>query len=291
MTTDMTMQIFDDRPCLLGEGPLWHPLRNQLFWFDIPNGLLLTQGPDGPQHWSFGECVSAAGWIDQDHLLIASETGLWRFDLSTGEREKLVDLEADNPTTRSNDGRADPWGGLWIGTMGKEMERDAGAIYRYYQGTLRQLYSPIWVPNSICFDPDRQFALFTDTPYGKVYRQALDPETGWPQGEPELFIDFSAEGLNPDGAVIAADGTYWVAKWGAARVAVYDDQGRFLRAYSVDALQSSCPAFGGSDLRTLFCTSARNGLDQAILDSQPSNGMTFTIATETTGQAEHQILL
>ena len=69
--------------------------------------------------------------------MIAHETSLLLFNLNSRESEKIVDLEADDPITRSNDGRADPWGGFWIGTMGKKLEKDAGAIYRYYRGELR----------------------------------------------------------------------------------------------------------------------------------------------------------
>ena len=133
--------VFDDRPCALGEGPLWHPERKQLFWFDIVGKSLMAQAPDAQISWQFSEHVSAAGWVDRDTLLMASETGLWRFDLANGQKELIVPLEADNPVTRSNDGRADPWGGYWIGTMGKNAEKGAGAIYRFWKGELRQLVS------------------------------------------------------------------------------------------------------------------------------------------------------
>ena len=109
--------VFDIRRCELGEGPLWHPERKQLYWFDIPGKRLLTQNDDGPQEWHFPGCVSAAGWIDRDTLMIASETALFRFNLETGSKRDIVALESDNPVTRSNDGRADPFGGFWIGTM------------------------------------------------------------------------------------------------------------------------------------------------------------------------------
>jgi sugar lactone lactonase YvrE len=112
------MTVFDARICGLGEGALWHPRRGQLFWFDILGKRMLTQTPDGPQDWTFAEMVSAAGWLDHDNLLIASETALFRFDLTTGQRHNVVALEANNPATRSNDGRADRQGGFWIGTMG-----------------------------------------------------------------------------------------------------------------------------------------------------------------------------
>ena len=108
--------IFDDTRCELGEGPLWHPLRQQLFWFDILGKRLHTKG----QHWDFDDHVSAAGWIDHDTLIVASSRALMTFDIITGDTEHLCDLEADNPVTRSNDGRADPQGGFWIGTMGMD---------------------------------------------------------------------------------------------------------------------------------------------------------------------------
>ena len=132
--------IFDSTPCKLGEGPLWHPLRQSLFWFDIQNCLMLERSlaDDQPRRFQFEEYVSAAGWVDRDTLLIASETALFRFNLTAHDRENMIALEEHNPTTRSNDGRADPYGGFWIGTMGKASEPGAGAIYRYYRGALRK---------------------------------------------------------------------------------------------------------------------------------------------------------
>ncbi len=155
--------IYDDRPCALGEGPLWHPERRQLFWFDILGKSLMTQENGEPRSWQFDELVSAAGWVDRDTLLVASESGLWRFSLKTEQKDLIAPLEADNPITRSNDGRADSWGGFWIGTMGKSAEPGAGAIYRYWQGELRQLVPNVSISNAICFAPDRSCAYYTDT--------------------------------------------------------------------------------------------------------------------------------
>jgi sugar lactone lactonase YvrE len=125
--------IFDNRPCELGEGPLWHPQRGQLFWFDITGQRMLSVEKGEQRQWRFPEMVSAAGWVDRDMLLIAGERDLFLFDVETEEIQTLVELEADNRTTRSNDGRADPQGGFWIGTMGKKAEPGAGAIWRYHK--------------------------------------------------------------------------------------------------------------------------------------------------------------
>ncbi len=275
--------IFDATCCKLGEGPLWHPERNELFWFDILGKTLLTKRD---KH-QFNEHVSAAGWIDSDTLLIASETALLRYDTNSRTQEILHPLEADNKITRSNDGRADPWGGFWIGTMGKNAEPDAGAIYRYFQGELRQLFAPITIPNAICFSPNRQYGYFTDTSNPIIWRQKLHEKDGWPTGYPENFIDFNGTGINPDGAVIDADGNFWNAQWGAARVAQYSASGAFLQSFDLPTSQITCPAFGGDTLQTLFVTSATQGLRP----KQPDAGKTFALQTETTGQKEHQIAL
>lgn len=280
--------VADTRPCELGEGPLWHPERQELFWFDITGQRMLSeQGGE----WHFDTCVSAAGWIDRDTLLVASARALLRFDLRSGARQEIVPLEADNPVTRSNDGRADPWGGFWIGTMGLKAEPGAGAIYRFRKGELRQLYPGITIPNAISFSPDRRWAYFTDTPTRVIMRQALAPETGWPVGNPESHIDLGTTGRNPDGAVVDAAGNLWCAEWGSAHVACYSPDGRFLHAVSFDVPHTSCPAFGGADLNTLYCTTAREGLDAAGLVAHPLSGQLFSVTGFGPGQREHRILL
>lgn len=286
----MSVRVFDDRPCDLGEGPLWHPQRQELFWFDITGRRMLSRSGARTGEWSFDEMHSAAGWIDRNTLLMASETGLWRFGLEDGARSLVCALEADNPVTRSNDGRADPQGGFWIGTMGKDAQKDAGSIWRWYRGTLRRLFAPVTISNAICFAPDGCSACFCDTVTGRVMRVALDAE-GWPKGEPELYLDLSAERLSPDGAVIDTSGNIWIAQWGASRVACYAPDGIFIRAVEIPAPHASCPAFGGPDLQTLFVTSALQGMDRSGCADAPLSGQTFAQEGNIKGQAEHRVLV
>ncbi len=278
--------IHDDTICLLGEGPLWHPERKQLYWFDILGRTLHTKG----QHWGFDTFVSAAGWVDHDHLLIASATALSLFDLTTGGSERVTPLEADNPLTRSNDGRADPQGGFWIGTMGIRGEPGAGSIWRYTRGELRRLYAGITVTNAICFAPDGTIAYYSDTTTQTIMAQRLDRQ-GWPTGDPTLHIDLRGTSHFPDGAVVDAAGNLWNAQWGSGRVATYDPAGQFLFATDLPATQTTCPAFGGADLSTLFCTSAAVGLSQTHIADHSASGRTFAVATGHTGQPEHRVIL
>ena len=285
------MTNFDTRASALGEGPLWHPLRNELFWFDILGKRLLSRKGSEQRAWNFDAHFSAAGWVDADTLLLASETALWRFDIATGNKTQLIALDADNPITRSNDGRADPWGGFWIGTMGKHAQQQAGAIYRYYQGEVRQLVQNVSISNAICFAPDRSCAYYTDTVTQHIMRQPLEGADGWPLGAADILVDLTGTKLNPDGAVTDANGNLWVAMWGAACVVCFAPDGRELRRLDVPARQPTCPAFGGPDLRDLFVTSATDGLGAEDIEKHPMNGQTFVFKDLAQGLPEPQVIL
>lgn len=284
------MNIYDDTICSLGEGPLWHPTRQQLYWFDIHGQGLHTLENGKTRSWSFDENVSAAGWVDDTHLLAASETRLLRFNVETGAQEDVVALEADDPDSRSNDGRADPFGGFWIGTMSKHERTPSGTIYRYYKGALTPLFDGITIPNAICFTPDKTQAYFCDTIDGLMKRVQLDAE-GWPVGNPEVWLDLSGKPFGADGAVIDADGNIWNAQWNGWRIACYAPDGTFLREVPINAAHTSCPAFGGPDLTTLFCTTAAGRVSDADRAKSNDHGKLFVQENVTKGQAEHRVLL
>ncbi len=287
MTELPDFEVFDDTACVLGEGALWHPERQQLFWCDILGRALHTPG----HHWRFEDFVSTAGWIDRDRLLLASNKALLVFDVESGAIETLCPLEADNEITRSNDGRADPHGGFWISTMGIDAEAGAGALYRYYRGELRQLRRGMTIPNSICFPPEGGWAYYSDTPTQLVMRQRTDAD-GWPEGEAEVFLDLRDTDHHPDGAVIDSEGVFWNAQWGSWRVAGYDRDGSEIGAHACkSAPQVTCPAFGGADLTTLYLTSATAGLQEAEIVKGPDSGRTFMTRARAPGQKEHQVIL
>lgn len=285
----MTASVFDNRRCELGEGPIWHPERQQLFWFDILGMQLMTRVDDTPRRWQFDEIVSAAGWIDHDRLLIASETRLFAFNLDSGEETLVCPLQADRPDTRSNDGRADRQGGFWIGTMGKAAEPGAGAIHRWYKGELRTLVEGIDIPNAICFSVDGTRAYYADSHSKRVKTLALDAD-GWPKGEAKVFLDLTGDGFVPDGAVTDSQDNLWIAHWGAYRVCCYDPDGTRIASVSVPGKNASCPAFGGPELDRMFVTSALEDLEPEE-SARSENGMTFEVDPGATGIAEPRVVL
>ena len=284
------MDIFDDTSCELGEGAFWHPERQSFLWFDILGRRLHERGPNGRHEWDMPELTSAMGWVGGNLMLLSSESGLVLFDLEKCQRVPLAAIDADNPGTRSNDGRADPWGGFWHSTMGKSAERGAGGIWRWHKGELRQLRDGLTIPNSICFDQPRKRAYFSDTSQQKLWVWAMD-DAGWPLGEPRVFLDLSGDDLNPDGAVTDSEGRLWIAQWGAGRVACHDSDGGFVSSVNVGAKQTSCPVFGGPDLTALMVTSAWAGMDEADRAADPRAGYCFAVQTRATGIAPPRVLL
>ncbi len=284
------MKVLNDTVCSLGEGPLWHPVREQLYWFDIHGRGFHTLENGTTRSWSFNEDVSAAGWVDDTHVLMATETRLLRFNVENGEQEDILPLEADDPETRPNDGRADPYGGFWIGTMPKHERTPTGKFYRFYKGEITPLFDGITIPNAICFTPDKKQAYFVDTIDNQMKRVSLDEE-GWPVGEPEVWLDLAGQPFGADGAVIDAAGNIWNAQWDGWRVACYSPDGTLLREIPINAAHTSCPAFGGPDLTTLYCTTAAGRVSDEDRERSQDHGKVFFEEGVAKGQAEHRVIL
>lgn len=285
------MKPFDARACALGEGPLWHPDRQELFWVDITGKRILSRAGDTARDWTLAEMPSALALTTDDRLLVATDSRLMLWSPDTGQTDTICPLEPDRPETRSNDGRADPWGGVWISTMGRGAEQGAGAIWRWFDGRLTRLFDKITVPNAICFAPDRSAAFYADSAEGRIWRVALDGATGNPAGPARLWLETSGDGAVPDGAVTDLDGNLWCAFWGGSEVRVFDADARLLKRVALPSAHASCPAFGGPDLTTLFVTSARQGIAQDRLAHEPGHGQTYAVAGLGPGRPEPKVIL
>lgn len=289
-----TARLLIDSQCALGEGPIWHAGRQQLFFFDINEQTLfaVTAAGEIVDSWLFNETVAAAAIVDDHTLALATDTGLKQFDLTTGGMNRINEIEADNPQTRTNDSRVHPSGAFWIGTMTRsEQEAPIGSVYHYRAGTLTTLKSGISIPNATCFSPDGTIAYWTDTPTRKIMQCVTDPATGLPIGAWTLFADVSEGRGYPDGAVVDSQGYLWNAKWGGSCVVRHAPDGSIDRIVEVPVSQVTCPAFGGADLKTLFITTAAKNLTAEQLAVEKVAGGLFAIDVDVAGQAETPIQL
>ncbi|MDR3470905.1 MAG: SMP-30/gluconolactonase/LRE family protein [Devosia sp.] len=288
-----TASLFIDSRCRLGEGPFWHHLRQQFFCFDILEMTLFATDAEGSivGKWTFDRFPSAAGIIDKDTLLVAQAGSLLQLDLTTGAKTHLIDLEPDLPGNRSNDGRVNPAGGLWVGTMAQDEVAYSGSVYQYRGGVLKKLFGDIRIPNSTCFSPDGTIAYFTDTPNKIIMQREINPATGEPVGFWTVFADTAALPGAPDGSVVDAEGYLWNARWGGNRVIRFAPDGTVDREVLLPVSQVTCPAFGGPDLTTLYISSASKTLSPEALAREPHAGSVFALELDVAGQQESLIKL
>ena len=286
-------RIVDERRLELGEGPSYDALTDTAYWFDILGRTLyempLASGTVTAH--ALPRMGSEIAGIDAGRQLLAMEDGLYIRDRASGALTLHLPLEAENDRTRSNDGNVHPSGALWIGTMGKGAEREAGTIYHYRAGTLSPLYRGISIPNSIAFTDDGRTGYFCDTMVNKLMRVALDPATGLPLSEPELLHDHTRHKGGLDGACTAKDGTLIIACWGASSLLILSAAGEIIRTIKVPSSQPTCPAFIGKSADQLLVTTACEHMtpDQQSLDA--SAGMTFILDPGLKGRHVPQVVV
>jgi sugar lactone lactonase YvrE len=225
--------------------------------------------------------------IDADNLAIASADGIYRLELSTDTRELIAPLEPDMPGNRSNDGRVNRAGGFWIGTMNRKApaKNASGGLYQFRAGVLTRIRSDILIPNSTCFSPDGRTAYFTDGISRLIEQCDIDPATGLPTGPWRKFA-ITDQSVEPDGSVVDSEGFVWNAEWNGSRVVRYAPDGTIDRVVTLPVSRPTCPAFGGPGLKTLYITSARQGLSEAQLAREPLAGSIFAVKVDVPGLPE-----
>jgi sugar lactone lactonase len=287
MMEQVPTSILSAERCHLGEGPTYDAVTDTAWWFDILEGRLFEAHLASGQvriH-RLGRMASALARIDAERQLIFAEDGLYIRSISNGGMTLYRPLEGDNPLNRSNDARVHPSGTFWVGTMGRQAQAGAGAIYALHLGEISRLFASVTIPNAICFSPDGALGYFADTASNVLYRVPLDPLTGLPRGAPQVLLKHRGVG-GLDGAVVDADGQIWNARWGGGCVDVYSPQGDHLRCLRVPALQASCPVFVGPDLSRLLVTSAWQDMDEAARAADPEHGRTFLLQVAAHGRPE-----
>jgi len=262
----------------LGEGPGYDPETDLIWWFDITNCRLNFMNASNRDRRiiTLPEMASVLAPVDEKRQLIAMETGLYFRDTAHGALTLHVAIEEDRPETRPNDGRVHPSGALWISTMGKEAEEGIGAIYHVLKGEVTKIVEGMTIPNAICFSPDGETGYYVDTPVGKLMRMPLDPETGLPDGDPEVFIDNAEKPGGMDGAVCDGDGHIWNARYGMGVLDHYHSDGRLIARYQLPARQPTCPAFIGKDGGWMMVTTAAQNTRP---EEEPNAGFTFALVT------------
>lgn len=275
----------------LGECPLWSPAEGRLYWVDIDGQTIHRFDPVSgidQVHEAPGRPSALALTPKPGRLLVAIERRLAFFDLGSAVWLDWIELDPTDIGNRLNDGRCDPAGRFWVGSMfvPTSAGRTTGALYRVSgDGTTVTVRTGVGVANGLAFSPDGRTMYFADTPRRTVWAFDYDVDSGVATNE-RVFLDFAALPGKPDGACVDAAGCYWIAcvyGWAIARIT---PGGKVDRLIAVPVEKPTMPAFGGGDLSTLFITSIGGAGGHPIDPEQPDAGGLFAIDVGVEGLPE-----
>ncbi|MFO1149935.1 MAG: SMP-30/gluconolactonase/LRE family protein [Alsobacter sp.] len=246
----------------LGEGTLWDPLAQVLWWVDIWGKTIHRTDPLTRTNQSFAtpSYVGAVGVREAGGLVVSLVDGFHFFDPASGTWTPIADPESDRPDTRFNDGKPDRQGRFWSGTVFEDPPRPTrhvGALYRLDPDlTCHRMVDGIGSSNGLAFSPDSRTMYFADSQGGYVWAWDFDPGTG-DIDRRRVYIDFRDTGGCADGATVDAEGCYWTTLPESGKLSRYDPDGRLMRTIMMPTLIPTCCEFGGPDLDILFVTSAK----------------------------------
>jgi sugar lactone lactonase YvrE len=263
---------------VLGEGPLWSDRDGCLYFVDIVSHELQAYWPSTGAflHWQFPTYCSSLAECRSGGLILALADRIVRFDPRKGPSalEEVVVLEQDRPLNRLNDGKVDPWGRFWVGSM--RVAEDAREGRRWCvsaNGQAQAVRDGIGVSNSIAFDRERQRMYFADSMTGQIEQTGFDSAHALTGFQPFAKARLGA----PDGSCTDAQGFLWNAEWGGQRLCRYAPDGSLERVIEMPVSRPSCCTFGGARHRTLFVTSAKYHMTAEELQGDPDAGALFSI--------------
>jgi sugar lactone lactonase YvrE len=264
-------------PSELGEGPVWLEDRGELAFVDIQRGLveLLAVATGHVRTIPLGEMVGSIAPARSGNLVAAVATGFVLVDLESGLVRRLATLERADPTIRMNDGKADPWGRFWAGTMGLDKRPGAGTLYCLEPDlTVRVALDQVTISNGLDWSADRQTMFYVDTPTQRVDRFDLGA-SGLELSDRRPFASLDPGQGGPDGLTLDASGGLWLALWGGFGLVGYGPSGEVEARIAVPASHVTSCAFGGPDLGDLYITTAYAELSDAERAAQPLAGRLF----------------
>lgn len=275
------------RPSELGEGSLWDDQRQRLLWVDIIGTQVMLFDPASGDNRSYdvGESVGTVVPTKGDDLLLALRSGFAFLNLQSGNVEHLSDPESDKPGNRFNDGKCDPQGRFWAGTMVEDGQQGNASLYCLgHDLTVTKHLSGITTSNGLVWSGDNRTFYYIDTKTKKIRAYDFEPASGTLSNERTAF-EFEASHGSPDGMTIDEHDDLWVAMWGGSKVLRISPSSRRITAeVSVAATQVTSCAFGGPSLDDLFITTARVGLSVEQLATQPDAGSLFRVQLPVRGR-------
>lgn len=276
MDTSDGVEVVTAAGAELGEGPVWDARSGGIVWVDITARLIhLTDILSG--HTDTIEVslhVGAVAPRAAGGFVAALQDGFWV--VGDGRAQRIAAVPEARPGLRFNDGKCDPAGRFWAGTMAYDQAPGAGALYRLDpDGSATLSLDGVTVSNGLAWSADGGTMYYIDTPTQRVDAFSYNPVTGEIRDRrPEINIP--PEAGAPDGMTIDAEGGLWIALWGGSAVHRYLD-GRLERVIELPVSQPTSCCFGGEGLDELYITTAWQGLSAETRRAQPLAGALFRV--------------
>jgi sugar lactone lactonase YvrE len=279
-----------DAKATLGEGPMWHARRKKLYWVDILEKKLHEFDPPTGCDRAFnaGQFVGCVAARKKGGLVLGLQHGFAYFNFRTKKICQLIETGFVRSGNRINDGKCDPAGRFWAGTMNLNARANHGSLlYLDTDLHVRQVLHNLTIPNGIIWSLDMRTMFFIDSGRQIVWAFDYDGAAGQILNRRAVIRIAKRDGV-PDGMTIDAEGMLWVALWGGGRVTRWNPQsGKLLQTVPLPvSLVTSC-AFGGAKLDVLFITSARTSLGKDALSKEPLAGGIFRVPTDVCGIPSH----
>lgn len=277
----MKIQPIDHTLCILGEGPVWNPLDNRIYWIDIVKGKIHSNDITGsnPHTLATEDMIGSFAFCEDGRMIAALQKGLVFIDPQTGQQEMIGDPESHLPMNRFNDGKCDPAGRFWAGTLPLSEDHPGGSLYRVDRDlSIHKLFGDVTISNGLCWSHDHQFFYFIDTPALRVDRFDYDNKSG-SLANRQTILHIDPKDGYPDGMTIDKEGMLWIAHWGGWQVTRWDpSSGQKIDNIKLPVSQVTSLCFGGENFNTLFITSARRGLREESLLEEPLAGTIFLVS-------------
>ena len=271
----------------LGEGPAWNAATGELWFVDIHAGRIhVLHAASGAQRtYTAPEFTAFIFPCASGGYLCGLRSGLFHFDPASGHFERRVQVDAQHPGNRLNDGYVDEAGRLWFGTMDDAARQPSGSLYRYDGTRLERMDSGYVITNGPAMSPDGRVLYHVDTLGQRMYAFDVDA-SGALSGKRE-FVVIEEPGVVPDGPVVDRLGNIWLSLYGGWGVRCYTPQGKLLRKLELPVARCTKVAFGGPQLSTLYITTAAGGLSAEQLAQQPLAGGLFRAQMDVAGLQSH----
>ncbi|GAB2549739.1 SMP-30/gluconolactonase/LRE family protein [Rufibacter soli] len=273
-------EVVGNHECLLGEGPVWDAARHRILWVDIQPGILHYFYPATQEHKVFeiGQKVGAIAVRENGGVVAALQNGFAFLDLENKTLQWVAQVETELPENRMNDGKCDPAGRFWAGTMSLVNKQGMGNLYMLApDGTVSLKLPGVSVSNGLAWSPDQSTFYFIDTPTRQVVAYDYEPSKGFLFNKRPVVAIPDALG-KPDGMTIDAEGMLWVALWEGWGVGRFDPKtGQLLDHLKLPVARVTSCTFGGPALSDLYITSASIGLSAQQTKEQPLAGSLFVV--------------